>query len=217
MTISPSIAADDHEELERKISLATEGFTMKFCEALLKDRNRLSKENSLTVAEYIISMKREVNPRPSYTRYTIQFLTELSNIVGIAKKFIHMTRDDILRYLDKCRKPENEDPLHKWIGSYNIKRIIVLRFFKWLYYPDITSPIKRNELSSLEKKPECIMDIPKLKRKEISCYKPSDLWNPEDDLFFLKWVTNKRDRCYHMMARDLSRNLTSRVRYASIR
>ena len=25
-----------------------------------------------------------------------------------------------------------------------------------------------------------------------------------DDLVFLKWVTNKRDRCYHTMARDLS-------------
>lgn len=25
-----------------------------------------------------------------------------------------------------------------------------------------------------------------------------------DDLLFLKWVTNKRDRCYHTMARDLS-------------
>jgi integrase len=48
------------------------------------------------------------------------------------------------------------------------------------------------------------MDIPKLKRKEVSSYKPSDLWTQEDDLLFLKWVTNKRDRCYHTMARDLS-------------
>jgi integrase/recombinase XerD len=48
------------------------------------------------------------------------------------------------------------------------------------------------------------MGIKQLKRKEISCYKPSDLWSQEDDLLFLKWVTNKRDRCYHTMARDLS-------------
>ena len=39
------------------------------------------------------------------------------------------------------------------------------------------------------------MDISQLKRKEISCYKPSDLWSQADDLLFLKWVTNKR--CYH--------------------
>jgi integrase len=30
------------------------------------------------------------------------------------------------------------------------------------------------------------------------------LWTQEDDQVFLKWVTNKRDRCYHTMARDLS-------------
>jgi hypothetical protein len=49
-----------------------------------------------------------------------------------------MTRDDILLgYLDKCRKPENEDPLHKWIGSYNTKFIALSRFFKWLHYPNV--------------------------------------------------------------------------------
>jgi hypothetical protein len=36
-----------------------------------------------------------------------------------------MTRDDVLCYLDKCRKTENEDPLHKWIGSYNTKLVIL--------------------------------------------------------------------------------------------
>src|SRR5215471_16846385 len=128
-------------------------------------------------------MKREINPRLNYIEYTIQFLSELSRAIGVEKHFVDMTRDDILFYLDKCRKPENEDPLHKWIGSYNLKRIILMRFFKWLYYPNIASPKRRNELS---------------------CYKLTDLWTQEDDLLFLKWVTNKRDRCYHTMARDLS-------------
>jgi integrase len=149
-------------------------------------------------------MKREINPRYNYVRYTIQFLSEISRTVGINKKFIDMTRDDILSYLDKSRKPEDEDPLHKWIGSYNIRCVILFRFFKWLYYPNITNPKKRSELSSQENRPEYIIGIPQLRRKEISCYKPSDLWTQEDDLLFLKWVTNKRDRCYHTMARDLS-------------
>jgi hypothetical protein len=136
----------------------------------------LSEENALTLSEYI------------------QFLTELSRYVGIRKPFKEMTKEeDILYYLDKCRKPENEDPLHKWIGSYNIKRIILTRFFKWLYYA-LCNPQKRNELSAKERRPECIMDIPQLKRKEVSCYKPSDLWTQEDNLLFLKWVTNKRER-----------------------
>jgi hypothetical protein len=66
-------------------------------------------------------MKREISPRLSYKKYTIQILSELSRAVGIEKKFIDMTRDDILCYLDNSRKPENEDPLHKWIGTYNTK------------------------------------------------------------------------------------------------
>jgi integrase len=191
--------------LERKISLATEGFTThKFCELILRDRSRLSEENALTICDYIIAMKREVNPRLSYKKYTIQFLSELSRAVGLGKKFIDMIRDDVLSYLDKCRKTENEDPLHKWVGSYNIRLVILSRFFKWLHYPGVEDPKRRNELSALERKPDCIMGIKQLKRKEISCYKPSDLWTQEDDLVFLKWVTNKRDRCYHTMARDLS-------------
>jgi integrase/recombinase XerD len=192
-------------ELDRKIALATEGFTTtKFCELVLRDRNRLSKENALTISEYIVAMKREINPRLNTVRTTIQFLSELSRSVGIAKRFIDMTQEDILLYLDSCRKPENEDVLHKWVGTYNSRRIILFRFFKWLYYSNIANPDKRNELFNSERKPECIMDIPQLKRREISCYKPSDLWSQEDDLLFLKWVTNKRDRCYHTMARDLS-------------
>jgi hypothetical protein len=84
--------------------LATEGFTTsKFCELILRDRNRLSKENALAVSNYIIAMKREVNPRLSYIKYTVQFLSELSKTVDIEKQFKDMTRDDVLLYLDGCR------------------------------------------------------------------------------------------------------------------
>jgi hypothetical protein len=164
----------------------------------LRDRSRLSKENALTVCDYIIAMKREINPRLSYKRHTIQVLAELSKAVGIAKKFIDIIRDDILLcYIDKFHKQENADPLHKWIGTYNTKLVILSRFFKWLHYPNVDDPKRRSELSRLERKPDCIMGINRLKRKEISCYKPSDLWSQEDDLLFLKWATDKRDRCYH--------------------
>jgi hypothetical protein len=143
---SPSLGNNDDVNfdvamLERKIPLATEGFTThKFCELILRDRSRLSKENALTMCEYVIAMKREINPRLSYKKYTIQFLSELSRAVGIEEKFIDMTRDDVLCYLDKCRKPENEDPLHKWIGTYNTRLVILSRFFKWLYYPNVEEP-----------------------------------------------------------------------------
>src|SRR4051794_33634472 len=99
-------------ELDRKITLATEGFTTKkYCELVLRDRARLSEENALTVANYIIDYKREINASQSTIKTAVQFLSELSKVVGLEKKFADMTRDDILgHYLDSCRKSENEDP-----------------------------------------------------------------------------------------------------------
>jgi hypothetical protein len=137
----------DDIELDRKITLAIEAFTTKSSELILRDRNRLSNENALIVSNYIIAMKREINPRLSYIKHTIEFLSELSKSVGIEKRFEDMTREDVLLYLDSNRKSENDDPLHKWIGTYNTKRIVLMRFFKWLFYSNIANPDKRNELS----------------------------------------------------------------------
>jgi integrase/recombinase XerD len=210
-TAITTMADKKHKEelllLNRKINSVIEDFppNLKFCELMLRDRSKLSKENAMTICDYLIAMKREINPRLSYKEKVIHIFTLLSRAVGIEKQFIDMTRDDILYcYLDKYRKSEKEDPMHRWIGGYNLRVVLLSRFFKWLYYPNIDDPKKRSELSALDKKPECIMGIKQLKRKEVSCYKPTDLWTQEDDLIFLKWVTNKRDRCYHTMARDLS-------------
>jgi hypothetical protein len=52
MLSGQSSKSNDDFLLEKKITMATEGFT----ELILRDRNRLSKENALTVSEYIIVM-----------------------------------------------------------------------------------------------------------------------------------------------------------------
>jgi hypothetical protein len=100
-----------------------------------------------------------------------------------------MTRDDVLLYLNSLRKREDIDPLHSSIATYNLYLIVLSRFFKWLYYPDL-SPKQRP-------KPPCIQ-IQSLRRKEQSIYKPTDLWTQDDDLLFLKYCPSKRDRlsCY---------------------
>jgi hypothetical protein len=71
-----------------------------------------------------------------------------------------------------------------------------MRFFKWLYYPDI-KPDERP-------KPQIIENISRLKRKERSIYKPSDLWTAEEDLLFFKYCPSKRMKCYHAIAGDLA-------------
>lgn len=121
------------EDVAEKVKLATEHLTP-FCESLLMDRARMSKENAAVQADYILAMKREINPRASYVKNNIQFLSELSRFVGIQKRFEDFTKYDILSFLDSIRKSENYDPMHKWIGSYNVKSEAIRRFYKWLYY-----------------------------------------------------------------------------------
>jgi hypothetical protein len=78
---------DKDKELDRKITLVTEGFTTtKYCELILRDRTRLSKQNALTACDYIIDMKREINPRLNTIRTTIQFFSELCKCVGVDDK-----------------------------------------------------------------------------------------------------------------------------------
>ena len=140
-------------------------------------------------------MKIEVNPSPNYEYLTHIIIINLSRFHK-AKPFSKMKRDDIITYLNSVRKTDIQDPLHKWIGTYNLYLTCITRFFKWFYYP--------NENPKNRPKPEVINNIPQLKRKETSVYKPSNLWTLEDDLLFLKWCSNKRDRCYHAISRDLS-------------
>jgi hypothetical protein len=75
--ISFDLDSDNNKELDKKITLVTEGFTTaKYCELILRDRARISKENALTICDYIIDMKREINPRLNTIKTTIQFLYE---------------------------------------------------------------------------------------------------------------------------------------------
>jgi integrase len=178
---------------DRKIEIVTAGLRP-YCNTILY---KLSKDNALTIADYVISMKSEINLSDHYRADVIKLLCNLSIFCGKVKPFKQMTREeDVLAFLDSFRRPESSDPLHKWIGTYNLYIIHLMRFFKWLYYPDI-EPSKRP-------KPPVIENIPKLKRKEQSIYKPSDLWTAEDDLLFLKYCPSKRMKCYHAVAKDTS-------------
>jgi len=143
-----------------------------------KQQQEVLRNSSEVIEEYLTVMRREVNSSKEYERLTRFVLGKIDVMTA--------TQIDIIKFLDSHRKPESVDPMHKWIGSYNLYVIILKRFFKWL------------------NNPYCMEGIKKLKRKEVSIYKPSDLWTQEDDLLFLKFCSSKRDKCYHMISRDTS-------------
>ena len=77
------------------------------------------------------------------------------------KSFYETTRDDILGYLDNGRKTEESDPYHKWTNAYNLRRIYLMGFFKWLYHQDIFD-------SKIRQTPDIVKNIPKLKRRAVN-------------------------------------------------
>lgn len=177
---------------EQKLVLATEGLEPYFLKHL---KTKISHDNALAISKYILSMKTEASLSSNYRRNILSSLKLLSEFLD-NKPFIEMTREDIVSYLDSLRKVEHEDPLHKWVGTYNIRLAFFTGFFKWLYHNDIEA--------SRRPKPHLLANVPMLKRKEQSIYKPTDLWTQEDDLLFLKYCPSKRIKCYHAMSRDTS-------------
>lgn len=65
-------------------------------------------------------MKSEVNLTNHYRCDVIEVLTKLCKSY---RQFTDLTRNDILSFLDSFCEPEESDPLHKWIGTYNVYRV----------------------------------------------------------------------------------------------
>ena len=171
---------------ERKLEIVTTGLTKEHSNLLEK----IPREDALTVLDYMISLNAEVNPSVNYRKDIIKCLTKF---ITFCRKSLYskertnlkqLDRKDVLAFLDSLRKSEIADPLHRWIGTYNLYRVHLIRFFKWLFSPDL-EPDKRP-------KPPVVENIQQLKRKEKSIYKPTDMWTSEDDLLFLKYCSSKR-------------------------
>jgi hypothetical protein len=127
---SPNIP---HELLEREVPTQ---LRLELSNRYPNAFNDLSQVNASMISNYIQSMKIEINLSDHYKRDEIVLLCKFSKY-GNNKSFNDLTRESILVFLNSFIKAEESDPLHKWIGTYNIYREHLQRFFKWLYYPNI--------------------------------------------------------------------------------
>jgi len=119
-TSTNTIAAVD-SLLARKIDNATAGLRPFLAKALC----RLSEDNAGTITDYIQSLNEEINASNNYRRNVIAILCSFSEYNN--KPFRQITREDILAFLDSFRRPESIDPQHKWIGTYNLYRVNLIR------------------------------------------------------------------------------------------
>jgi site-specific recombinase XerD len=141
--------------LDRKIEETVNGIHKAYGVKL----QSIEQQNAEAIVDYIAAMRVETNLSDNYRGDNIETLTRLSKYHD-NKPFKNLERTDIISFLDSMRKTEARDPMHKWIGTYNLFRIYLLRFFKWLYYPDI-EPRKRP-------KPAVVENIAQLEKREIN-------------------------------------------------
>jgi site-specific recombinase XerD len=189
---------NDGPNFERKLDLVTEGANPFLKKHML---TQITNENCLIIINYILAMQAETTVSERYRINTISTLMMLAKFhnkkTTITKSFKQITRQDILDFLDRLRKPESVDPLHRWVGTYDQNRIVLLRFFKWLHCLNVDDIPPRHRPT-----PEVMLNIPSIRRREISIYKPTDLWTEEDDMLFYKYCPSHRDRCWHAVSRD---------------
>jgi integrase/recombinase XerD len=173
-----------------KIENVTKGLTPSYSKRLgLCNSKYIS-----VICDYISALRSEIKLSDAYRQSILNTLMTLSRISS--KDFKDFTRADVIMYLNQFRKDDQDDPTHKWIGTYNANLINLIKFFRWLYHPNL-EPTKRP-------KPAAVQNLARFKRGEISGYKPSDMWNATDNLLFLKYCPNPRDRCYHAMEADVA-------------
>lgn len=93
----------------------------------------VEKGNVTIIANYLIAFKREGDVKDStrfnHYRYLIRFAQKMN------KSFAQMTSEDISTYMAGFEKSEDEDPCHKWKGTYNLFAQIISPFFKWFHSP----------------------------------------------------------------------------------
>jgi hypothetical protein len=108
---SPSIQGEQADNtyndpnFDRKLDLVTAGARPYIKDHLL---TRISRKNCITIVNYMLAMQTEVGPAQSYridTLYKLKQFAEFHN----PKPFIKLTRQDVIDFLDRLRKPETVD------------------------------------------------------------------------------------------------------------
>jgi integrase len=191
---SISVSKEDLD-LERKIDAITK-YQKPYTKKILTTMALVNPHNAIIVYNFIVAQKNEQNIKESTVEGIIKKLMWLSSYLK-HKSFSEKAKEGILDYLNRIKKPPEQDPTRKSIDTYNGRQMVFSTFFRWLYNQD--EPDCRKRIA-----PPCMNGVWRLPRQEKSPYKPSDLWTREEHSIFLKFCPNKRDKFYHAMANDTS-------------
>jgi len=114
------------DELKEKILLICKNqkqFVVKMLNTLLEK----TEENALIICDYIIAEQNEINIKESTKEGKIKVLVDLLKFLNY-KNLKDVNKNNISLYLNKYRKNEEEDPTHRWIGTWNNRHMILIKF-----------------------------------------------------------------------------------------
>jgi hypothetical protein len=94
---------------DRKVDFITAGLAAGYAKSL---KNEVTQGNALIMCAYILSMKTEINLSDNYRKSNIDTLVKFSKFHN-HKPFRQITREDVLAFLDRLRKHESLDSMHK--------------------------------------------------------------------------------------------------------
>src|SRR6188472_2877842 len=116
------------EDLQEKIRLITM-YQRPYIANSLKNMAQKSSYNVKVICSYIIAEQNEINIKESTKEGKIKVILDLIKFLNY-KNVKNITKEDILAYLNRYRKPEEIDPDHRWIGTWNNRHLILLKFFR---------------------------------------------------------------------------------------
>ncbi len=140
------------------MDIITKSLPRQYYKNTLKKLAEQNFHNAETLCNYIMAEQNEINIKNTTKETKIKILVWLSNFHS-GKNYEQMTKEDILAFLNKLRKSQDEDPSHKWIGSFNGRYIVLSKFFRWLFNQE--EPDNRQRSTPL-----CMQGIKRLPRRE---------------------------------------------------
>ncbi len=145
-----------------------------------KHRDESSSVNARHKLEYLDYEQYERQVSDSRMKYMGNLLDRLDRHLN-GRDFMQVNRADVQAFLLQHKKSEEEDPEHKWIGTYNSELSRLEAFYRWLY----------NKGKDPEDwiTPDCLK-IKKLQRAEDSSYSENDIWSQDDVLFIATKVAD---------------------------
>jgi site-specific recombinase XerD len=90
------------------------------------------------LADFIISSYHEQNITGATKHIYIHSLVYLSKYLRHKKSFQDMTAHDVVEgYLNSLKRAIEADPEQRWIGTFNLRAMIISKFFKYLTQPQL--------------------------------------------------------------------------------